>query len=135
VHCPHAEFRFQKESKLLFIVSKNKPIAGFISLELLGAPLVIFPLEPFCHVRYHYSPPPFTDDMAKQQRLCETATRTRPPFLFGGSRGAADGGAGRWSASLRDAAQVCSDVGVVFVDGPVECSAAMAARQIVSERW
>ena len=40
-------------------------------------------------------------------------------------------------ASLRraDAAQVCSNVGFVAVDGALECSAATAARQIVSERW
>ena len=40
-------------------------------------------------------------------------------------------------ASLRraDAAQVCSNLGLVVVDGQVECSSAIAARQIVSERW
>ncbi len=34
-----------------------------------------------------------------------------------------------------DAAQVCSDVGFVSVDGEFECSFALAARQIESERW
>jgi hypothetical protein len=37
-----------------------------------------------------------------------------------------------------DAAQVCNHVGfvaVLTVDGPFECSVAIAARQIVSERW
>ena len=35
-----------------------------------------------------------------------------------------------------DAAQVCSNLGFVAVDGAFECSpAAKAARQIVSERW
>ena len=34
-----------------------------------------------------------------------------------------------------DAAQVCNDAGVVAVDGVIECSVAIAARQIVSERW
>ena len=40
-------------------------------------------------------------------------------------------------ASFRstDAAQVCSNVGFVAVDGQFECSEAKAARQIVSERW
>ncbi len=40
-------------------------------------------------------------------------------------------------ASLRraDAAQVCSNLGFVAGDGVFECSAATAARQIVSERW
>ena len=40
-------------------------------------------------------------------------------------------------ASLRraDAAQVCNDLGFVTVDGEFECSVAIAARQIVSERW
>ncbi len=43
----------------------------------------------------------------------------------------------RGGASFRraDTAQVCSNVGFVEVDGPCECSAATAARQIVSERW
>ena len=42
-----------------------------------------------------------------------------------------------WRASFRraDAAQVCSNVGFVEVDGVFECSVAKAARQIVSERW
>ncbi len=41
----------------------------------------------------------------------------------------------RGSASLRraDAAQVCNNVGFFPVDGVFECSAAIAARQIVSE--
>ena len=37
-----------------------------------------------------------------------------------------------------DAAQVCNNIGfegVVTVDGPFECSVAVAARHIVSERW
>jgi hypothetical protein len=34
-----------------------------------------------------------------------------------------------------DAAQVCSDVGFLVADGVFECSIAIAARQIVSERW
>ena len=34
-----------------------------------------------------------------------------------------------------DAAQVCSNLGFVAVDGDFECSPAIAARQIVSERW
>ena len=40
-------------------------------------------------------------------------------------------------ASFRraDAAQVCNHVGFVEVDGAFECSVAIAARQIVSERW
>ena len=40
-------------------------------------------------------------------------------------------------ASLRraDAAQVCSNLGFVAVDGPFECSPTTAGRQIVSERW
>jgi hypothetical protein len=37
-----------------------------------------------------------------------------------------------WSA---DAAQVCSNVGFVVGDGAFECSVALAARQIVTERW
>ena len=43
----------------------------------------------------------------------------------------------RGGASFRsaDAAQVCSDVGLVVVDGYFECSFATAARQAVSERW
>ena len=47
-------------------------------------------------------------------------------------RGAARGGASFRSA---DAAQVCNDVGLVVDDGTFECSEAIAARQIVSERW
>jgi hypothetical protein len=44
--------------------------------------------------------------------------------------------AARGGASFRsaDAAQVCSNVGFVVVDGVFECSVAAAARQIVSER-
>ena len=34
-----------------------------------------------------------------------------------------------------DAAQVCSNLGFVEVDGFLECSFVDAARQIVSERW
>ena len=36
---------------------------------------------------------------------------------------------------LRRYAKLCSDVGLVVVDGVFECSFAIAARQIVSERW
>ncbi len=44
---------------------------------------------------------------------------------------------GREGASFRSAgaAQICSNVGLVAVDGVLECSVAPAARQIVSERW
>jgi hypothetical protein len=44
--------------------------------------------------------------------------------------------AGRGNVSLRrtDAVQVCSNVGMVPTDGPFECSVAIAARQIVSEK-
>ncbi len=60
--------------------------------------------------------------------VCRTAAATRRKcvFTFGG-----------WSASFRgaDAAQVCSNVGIVAIDGVFECSCAMPARQIVSERW
>ncbi len=40
-------------------------------------------------------------------------------------------------ASLRraDAAQVCNNVGFGADDGKFECSFAIAAREIVSERW
>ena len=50
-------------------------------------------------------------------------------FYLGGSR--------RRSASLRraDAAQVCSHVGFVAVDGALKRSFTITARQIVSERW
>jgi hypothetical protein len=43
----------------------------------------------------------------------------------------------RGGASLRraDAAQVCNNDGLVADDGVFECSFAIAARQIVSERW
>ena len=62
---------------------------------------------------------------------CQTAAsaRTRTAFI-----GAA---AARGGASLRraNAAQVCSNVGFVAVDGPCECSFAKAARQIVRDRW
>jgi hypothetical protein len=34
-----------------------------------------------------------------------------------------------------DAAQVCSNVGLVVVDGQLEWGEASAARQIVSEKW
>ena len=61
--------------------------------------------------------------------LTTAATRTRSPFIWAA---AARGGASFRSA---DAAQVCSDVGFVVVDGESECSVAIAARQIVSERW
>ena len=61
--------------------------------------------------------------------LTAAATRTRTAFI-----GAA---AARGGASFRraDAAQVCSNVGIVALDGVIECSFAIAARQIVSERW
>ena len=68
---------------------------------------------------------------------CKTAAaaRRRTVFIYGG--GAQQ--AARGSASLRraDAAQVCSNVGFVEVDGVIECSvvSSIAARQIVSERW
>ncbi len=55
--------------------------------------------------------------------------RTRSVFIWAT---AARGGASFRSA---DAAQVCSNVGFVAVDGVFECSFAKAARQIVSERW
>ena len=43
----------------------------------------------------------------------------------------------RGGASFRsaDAAQVCSNVGLVAADGECEGSVAMTAMQIVSERW
>ena len=41
----------------------------------------------------------------------------------------------RFIRQLADAAQVCSDVGFVAVDGPFECSVATAERIMVSERW
>ena len=46
-------------------------------------------------------------------------------------------GSRRGGASLRraDAAQVCNNVGFVVFDGVFECSFAIPARQIVSERW
>ncbi len=45
--------------------------------------------------------------------------------------------AAREGASFRsaDAAQVCNNAGFVEVDGMFEWSSAVAARQIVSERW
>jgi hypothetical protein len=49
-----------------------------------------------------------------------------------GGRGAAQGSA---SFTRADAAKVCNDVGLVAVDGPIECIEAIAARQIVRERW
>ncbi len=57
--------------------------------------------------------------------------------FFGVSSRAEGGGAGRGGASFRraDAAQVCNNVGFVFLDGVFECSFATTARQIVSERW
>ncbi len=61
--------------------------------------------------------------------LTAAATRTRAAFI---AAAAARGGASFRSA---DAAQVCSNVGMVVADGAVECSGAIAARQIVSERW
>ena len=51
-------------------------------------------------------------------------------FLFGQRQ---RGGVASFRSA--DAAQVCSNVGFVAVDGKVERSAAIAARQIVSERW
>ena len=61
--------------------------------------------------------------------LTAAATRTRSLFIWAA---AARGGASFRSA---DAAQVCSNVGFVLVEGAFECSFALAARQIVSERW
>ena len=63
--------------------------------------------------------------VAKQQR------RHEQELLLLGQRQRGGG------ASLRraDAAQVCSNVGFVAVDGPFECRFAPAARQKVSERW
>jgi hypothetical protein len=42
---------------------------------------------------------------------------------------------GNASFGRTDAAQVCSDFGLLVVDGHFECSVAPAARQIASERW
>jgi hypothetical protein len=53
-----------------------------------------------------------------------------PVFIGSGSAGGA-----RHSGRSADAAQVCSNVGLVVVDGAFECSFAIAARQIVSGRW
>jgi hypothetical protein len=39
------------------------------------------------------------------------------------------------SFTCADAAQVCSNVGFVLVDGVFECSVTIAARQIVSKGW
>ncbi len=65
--------------------------------------------------------------IAKQQRRHEEELH-----LFTGK-----GRGRRGSASLRraDAAQVCNNGGFVSFDGIFECSVAIAARQIVSERW
>jgi len=65
--------------------------------------------------------------IAKQQRRHEEELH-----LFTGK-----GRGRRGGASLRraDAAQVCNHVGFAVVVGAFECSVAMAARQIVSERW
>ncbi len=79
-------------------------------------------------------PPPHLAVVAEQQRRYEEEQN----LFFGGSSGAAGRmGSRRGGASLRsaDAAQVCNNVGSFPVDGVVECSAATAARQIVSERW
>ena len=72
----------------------------------------------------------FYIDVTPHPPLTAAATRTRSVFIWAA---AARGGASFRSA---DAAQVCSNVGFVEVDGEFECSsAAEAARQIVSERW
>ena len=67
--------------------------------------------------------------------VLKTVVNTKQLFFYWAA-------AARGSSSLRraDAAQVCSDVGLVAFDGEFECSfasksAATAARQIVSERW
>ena len=57
------------------------------------------------------------------------ATGTRTAFI---AAAAARGGA---SFRRADAAQVCNHVVFSVLDGPFECSFAIAARQIVSERW
>ncbi len=80
------------------------------------------------------SPPPPT---RKLQRLLPNKNKI---YFDVSSRAAGGGGregnrviqAQLWRA---DAAQVCSNVGFVVVDGVFECSVAMTARQIVSERW
>jgi hypothetical protein len=71
-------------------------------------------------------PSPLPAVVAKQER------RRQGDLYFTG-----EGRSRRGSASLRraDAAQVCSNVGFVAVDGVFECSVATAARHIVSERW
>ena len=61
--------------------------------------------------------------------LTAAATRTKSVFIWAA---AARGGASFRSA---DAAQVCSNVDFAVHDGAFECSVAIAARQIVSERW
>jgi hypothetical protein len=75
-----------------------------------------------------------------QSGSCETAaaTRTRTKIISAGTRAQQAGGQRGGGASpfrRADAAQVCSNVGFVAVDGVFECSVANAARQIVSERW
>ena len=64
-------------------------------------------------------------------------TNSGNKIYFGGHWHAAGRGAARGGASFgrADAAQVCNDVGFFADDGAFECSAAPAARQIVSERW
>ena len=69
---------------------------------------------------------PPTAVFAKQQR------RHEQEEFFIWAAAAARGGASFRSA---DAAQVCSNVGFILVDGVLECSVATAARKIVSERW
>ena len=62
--------------------------------------------------------------------VLKTVVNTKQLFFYWAA-------AARGSSSLRraDAAQVCSNLGFVVVDGDFECSSARAARQIVSERW
>ena len=62
-------------------------------------------------------------------RYCGTYSDASECTVVGGK--AARGGP---SFRRADAAQVCSNVGFVAVDGPSECSPTNAARQIVSER-
>jgi hypothetical protein len=73
--------------------------------------------------------------IAKQQRLQEGELNL---LQTASARGGGEWGgrSRRGSASFRgvDAAQVCSNVGLVAVDGVFECSFFPAARQKVSER-
>ncbi len=66
------------------------------------------------------------------QAAAAEARRRAVVKAAGGQRG---GGVGGASLRRADAAQVCSNVGFVAVDGYFECSVATAAKQSVSERW